>query len=443
MASPLPPAEPNDADSRAVVRREVARFAVPAAIGLVLLVMLSLAVAVAVAREQSQRDASLTAQFLARSVVEPRLDDRLVAGNPNAIAELDDALAATIEGSDVLGLRLWNSTGTIVYADDPRVIGEQFDLGPGAAAFQPGAGLVAEPADVTRPENRYLDPSAQIVDVSLPVRAADGKTYLLQVHQLQDTITADARSVWLAFAPVLVGSLVLVALLLGMLAVRMARRISADLAVRQELLQRSIDAGDVERRRIAAQLHDGTVQDLAGLSYTLAGLSSRALSSGDVVQAQQLADAADNSRDAVSGLRRLMVDIYPANLERTGLAAALSDLGAALEPSRDVTVTVTDVPGLTSSAQAAVYRVAREALANVARHSGAQTVDVTFGQMGRQAVLVIKDDGCGFDPTCVTGDHLGLQISADLAQSVGGVLHVDSRTGVGTTVTFGVEVALS
>lgn len=438
-SSPLTPPTPAVENSRTVVRREVARFAIPAAIGLVLLVVLSLAVAVAVAREQSQRDARLTAQFLARSVVEPRLNDRLVDGSPVAIAGMDDALAATIEGSDVLGLRLWDSNGVIVYADDPRVIGEQFDLGPGAAAFAPGAGLVAEPADVTRPENRYLDPTAQIVDVSLPVTAADGRTYLLQIHQLQDEITADARAVWLAFAPVLVGSLVLVALLLGMLAVRMARRISADLAVRQELLQRSIDAGDIERRRIAAQLHDGTVQDLAGLSYTLAGLSARAEGAGDAVQAEQLSAAADTSRDAVTGLRRLLVDIYPANLQRTGLAAALGDLGAALQPDIRVTMAVTDVAGLDAAVQAAVYRVAREALANVAKHAGARSVAVSFSQVGDGVELVVADDGCGFDPDHVPGDHLGLAISADLAQSVGGVLDVTAEPGAGTTVTLRVD----
>ena len=430
------PGGPAQQGPRAIVRREVLRFAVPAVSGIVVLALLSLAVAVAVAREQSLRDATLTAQFLARSVVEPRLNEGLVAGKPQALADLDAGLATTLEGSDILGLRLWNQDGVIIYADDPRVIGEQFPLDPGAAAFEPGAPLVAEPADVSRSENRYLDPEAQIVDVTMPVVGADGRTYLLQMHQLQDTISQDARSIWFAFAPVVVGSLLLVGLLLGMLAVRMARRISADLAVRQDLLQRSVDAGDVERRRIAAQLHDGTVQDLAGLSYTLAGLSARASSRGDTAQAGQLSDAATQSRDAVRGLRSLLVDIYPANLDRTGLAAAIADLAAPLETHATVTVAVAEIPELPAATQAAMYRVAREALANVSRHADARHVTVELHQDGNETVLTIRDDGRGFDPGAVPTGHLGLAISRDLAETVGGWLTVESAPGHGTTVSF-------
>lgn len=426
---------------RAVVRREVLRFAVPAVIGLAVLIAVSLAVSVAVARDQSTRSATLTAEFLARSVVEPRLDEALVRGRPQALSELDGALAVTPEGSDILGVRVWNSAGVIVYADDPRVIGEKFDLGEiSSAALQPGADPVAGPADVSRPENRYLDPDSEIVDVTMPITGKDGRTYLFQMHQLQDTLREDARAVWISFAPVLVGSLLLVALLLGMLAVRMARRISADLAVRQELLQRSMDAADVERRRIAAQLHDGTVQDLAGLSYSLAGLSARARGLGDPEQSDQLDAAAAQSRDAVRGLRSLLVDIYPANLDRTGLAPALTDLAAPLEARAAVSVDVDEVPGLDAAVQSAVYRVAREALANIGKHAAAEHVWVQFGRSAAGSVtLTVRDDGRGFDPEQVPSGHLGLAISRDLADSVGATYRVHSQLGDGTTVSLEVS----
>lgn len=424
-------------DARSVVRREVVRFAIPGLIGLVILALLSLVVAVAVAREQSMRDATLTAQFLARSVVEPRLSRDLIAGRPDDISALDDALAATVEGSDVLGLRVWTTDGVVVYADDPRIIGEQFDPPP---SFDPAAGIVAEPADVSRPENRYLDPEAAIVDVSVPLQGADDDTYLLQVHQLQDSISEDARRIWLAFAPVVVGSLLLLTIVLGLLGVRMARRISADLRVRQDLLQRAVDAGDVERRRIAARLHDGTVQDLAGLSFTLAGLSARVRSDGDREAAEQLDSASGQARDAVRGLRSLLVDIYPANLARTGLAPALADQVAALPGGIRATTDIAEVPGLNPEAGAVVYRIAREALANTARHSGAEHVAVSLAQEGEEATLTVSDDGRGFDPQAVATGHMGLRISADLAESVGGRLEVTSGPDMGTTLTLTVPV---
>lgn len=418
-----------------VVRREVLRFAVPGVIGIVLLALASLAVAVAVARDQSLRDATLTTQWLARSVVEPRLSSDLVSGRPAQIAALDDALSVAVAGSDVVGLRIWDRRGVVIYADDPRVIGERFPLGDRTDAFVPGSGVTAQDADVDRPENRYLDREARIVDVSLPVTGADGKVYLFEVHQLQDTVRDDARRVWLAFAPVIVGFLALVALLLFILGLRMARRISADLQAREQLLQHAIDATDLERRRIAAQLHDGTVQDLAGVSYALAGLSSRARTHGDATEANLLAAAATQTRDAVRGLRGLLVDIYPPNLEHTGLAGALADQAAALGPETEVTVDVADV-ALDPQVEAVAYRIAREALTNVAKHAHARHVSVTVTDGTAGVALEVADDGRGFDPQAAPDGHLGLRISHDLAESVGGTLAVDSAPGRGTTVRF-------
>ncbi len=422
-------------EPRNVVRREMLRFLIPGLIGMVVLTGLSLAASVAVAREQSMQDAELTALFLARSVVQPRLTQQVLAGRPGDVAALDSALATTAEGSDILGLRIWDADGVVVYANDPRVIGETFDLGPLGAEFAPGAAPMTGPADTSRPENRYLDPEADIVDVTVPLTGADGQTYVFQVHQLQDQIREQARTIWWSFVPVLVGSLLLMGLLLGMLAVRMAGRISDDLAHRQELLQRSLQAGDVERRRIAADLHDGTVQELAGLSFTLAGLSSRAAASGDTTQSEQLAAAATQARDAVREMRSLLVDIYPPNLERTGLTAALTDLGATAE----VDVTATDLPGLDPELQTAIYRIAREAVANATKHAAAGTIAVTLDREGSDVVLRVSDDGDGFVAGEREPGHMGLTISEDVAAAVGGDLVIDSAPRAGTTVTFRVE----
>ena len=429
--------------ARQIVRREVLRFLIPGLIGMLVLTGLSLVAAVAVAREQSQRDAEMTGVFLARSVVEPRLSGKLIEGDPSEIAGLDSALVATVEGADVLGLRIWDSDGVVVYADDPRVIGETFE---GAPTFAAGDGVTVAPADTTRPENRYLDPAAEIVEVSLPVAGADGRTYTFQVHQLQDQIREQAREIWLSFVPVLVGSLLLMGLLLGMLAVRMAGRISADMAERQELLQMSLQAGELERGRIAAQLHDGTVQQLVGLSFTLAGLSSRSSAEGRDDQAASLAAAAEQTRSAVRGLRSLLVDIYPANLDRAGLPAALEDLapseGSVPEggpPVPRVVVRAEDVPTLSPEVRSAVYRIARESVANAVKHAAAQEVTVTLGCDGGDVVLRVADDGVGFVPGEPEQGHLGLIISRDVAESVGGSLDIDSDPGHGAVVTFRTE----
>ena len=161
--------EASQTTPRTVVRREVLRFAIPGAIGVVLLVTASLVAAVAVAREQSVQDAHTAAQWLVRTVVEPRIDEGLKTGSPARMAELDAAFSASISGSDVKAIRLWNEDGVIIYSNDPRLIGEQFPLPSGINDGEETQGM----ADVSRPENRYLDPAANWVEVSLPIVGGD------------------------------------------------------------------------------------------------------------------------------------------------------------------------------------------------------------------------------------------------------------------------------
>ncbi|MEZ5185724.1 MAG: sensor histidine kinase [Candidatus Nanopelagicales bacterium] len=427
-------AEPPGGNPRAIVRREVLRFAIPGAIGMVLLALASLAISAAVAREQSVSDTRTTAEWLARTVVEPRIDKGLQAGKPARIAELDAAFSASVRDSDVRAVRLWNEDGVIIYANDPRLIGEHFPA-PAATTDGPEETIT----DPSRPENRYLDPDVDWVQVSLPVVGGDGSHYLFQVSKSQDTLSQDARSVWTAFAPLLAGSMVLLATLLGLLGVRMAKRISDELRTREELLQSAMDASELERRRIAADLHDGTVQKLAGLSFGLAGMAARADAAGDHDSATLLSDAAQASRASVRDLRTLLVDIYPPNLETSGLAPAIAALLDGLEPGIVVDSDLSELPDLDPGARTVLYRVAREAIANVSKHAGASHVVVRLTEAVDTVVLSVEDDGHGFDPDVERPGHLGLRLVDDLVTSIGGRLTVDSAPGAGTRVTVSVE----
>ena len=423
-----------DETPRAVVRREVLRFAIPGALGMVLLAFASLAVSVAVAREQSVTDARTTAEWLARTVVEPRIDEGLQAGKPARMAELDAAFSASISGSDVKAIRLWNSDGVVIYSNDPRLIGERFGVPEGFAE-----GPVQGMADPNRPENRYLDPEADWVQVSLPVVGGDGARYLFQISKLQDSLQQEARSVWMAFAPILAGSMVLLAVLLVVLGIRMARRISSELRTREELLQRAVDASETERSRIAADLHDGTVQHLAGLSFALAGMAARAQAEGDDDSAALLSDAAGTTRTSVRELRTLLVDIYPPNLEASGLVPAIEDLLNGLPENIVAETSLVEPSDVQPRAQAALYRVAREALANVAKHAYATRVVVTMEERAASVVMTVEDDGRGFDPQTERIGHLGLRLMDDLVAGNGGRLTVRSAPGSGTSVTVEVD----
>ena len=416
------------------LRREIFRFVIPAVLGIALLLGLSLLAAMNAARQQSIQEAEAAATWLARSVVTPLLDEDLTSGKGRSIRQLDASLDWSVEGSDVIDVRLWNSEGVIIYSNDPRLLGEKFSLPQDLAGE-----LIAEPVNPDLPENRYLDPSREMVQVSLPVRGTDDAGYLFQISRLQDTVQQDARNIWLSFAPILVGSVALLGLMLVLLGISMARRISAESESRQALLQHAIDSAETERRRIAAELHDGPVQNLAGLSFTLAALSHRASAEGQSEDSSALNEASLQSREAVRELRSLLVDIYPPNLEMSGLAAAIHDTIDGLGPDVVVSSDVADLPDLDPQTRAVIYRIAREALVNVEKHSHARGVSVALTQNDGEIRLHVADDGEGFDPTIVKDGHMGLRIISDLAHTSGGRLDIRSTLGAGTEIDFTLE----
>jgi signal transduction histidine kinase len=235
-----------------------------------------------------------------------------------------------------------------------------------------------------------------------------------------------------ALAPAIVGALAVLAGILLLLAWRMARRLDRDRQHREDLLLYAVNASEAERRRIAADLHDGVVQDLAGVSF---GLSALAHTHPEVEP--QLTTAADRTRKAVGSLRSLLVDIYPPNLRNAGLTAAIEDLLSSLPA--EVTSDLQPGLDLDDTCQQAFYRIAREATQNIAKHAGAQHVEVRLFRSGSSVILSLRDDGRGYVEGSSTAGHVGLTLMRDLAQQVGGRLTMQSAPGQGTEVTFEME----
>ena len=198
------------------------------------------------------------------------------------------------------------------------------------------------------------------------------------------------------------------------------------------------DLSDAERRRIAADLHDGVVQDLAGVAFGLGAAARRPGVDADTALA--LSDAAGDVRMSVTALRSLLVEIYPPNLLAEGLVPAIEDLATrARARGLDVTVDASAwTPGATPPEAPLLYRGAQEALRNVIKHANAQSVQFVMASPENRASLDVVDDGCGFDPEAVTrhgtSGHFGLVALRDLVASVGGAVEIDSTPGSGTRV---------
>lgn len=220
-------------------------------------------------------------------------------------------------------------------------------------------------------------------------------------------------------------------------------RLYARLAQREEMLEsfaaRTVEAQELERRRLAGEIHDGISQRLISLWYHLlaagdAGSDSERLQA-ELAAARELAtDALTEARHAITGLR-------PTVLDDLGLGPGLQSLARSLDMEAEVDVTPVDLP---AHVEMALYRIAQEALHNVARHAEASVVRLAFGPDPAGARLVVADDGNGISEEWmqVAEDRgaygmVGMQERADL---IGASMTVTSRPGRGTTVEVVVPV---
>jgi two-component system, NarL family, sensor histidine kinase UhpB len=210
---------------------------------------------------------------------------------------------------------------------------------------------------------------------------------------------------------------------------RLLERIEAERRRAGRLVLR---AQEEERKRVARDLHDEVNQALTAILVRIEALGQAAPPSlaGELAEVKALAGRAMNE------LQQLARQLRPAALDDHGLVAAVEAQVRrfAEQAGVDARLTTSGNPGaLPSDGQLVAYRVAQEALANVARHSGAGRVEVELAADGQGLELRVSDDGRGFDPVRVA-DGLGLEGMAERARLVGGEVAVTSAPGRGTSV---------
>jgi two-component system, NarL family, sensor kinase len=429
-------AEPS-ADSRtgrsANVRTVVAQYALSGILALVLLGAAGVYLLRQVGQREAIRNAKEVTGLAARGVVEPNLTAAVLRGDPDAIERFDAVVKQGVLGGRVVRVKIWRPDGTIVYSDEHRLIGSRYPLGREELRALDRSRVDADISDLAAPENRFERSYDKLLEVYAPIRSPTGGRLLFETYDRYSSVAASGRRLWLAFLPAILGTLALLWLVQIPLAWRCARRLREGQAEREDLLRRAIESSELERRRIARDLHDGAVQDLAGVSFSLAAAAD-ALNRGDGETKAVLREAAAGTRRTIRELRTLLVDIYPPDLHRTGLEAALRDLVAPLAP-RGITATVDLPPDLVLPpvVETLFYRCAQEALRNVAAHSRAGHVDVRVELEADLARLTVEDDGRGFGGGVEEG-HMGLKLLADLAREAGGRLELVSAPGEGTRV---------
>jgi two-component system, NarL family, sensor kinase len=428
------------AERRLVLRGPVARaVGIFTGAGLVVLVGVIVAANLASRRagaEAAIREARLDATVLARTAISPTLTNSVVAGGPAAVAALNREVRSRVLDGNLVRVKLWRSDGTIVYSDASQLIGKTYDLEPDERQALQDGFAAADVSDLTRPENRFERPFGKLLEVYQPVRTPDRTPLLFEAYFRYDSVIAGGRRAWSDFAPVVLVALIVLEAFQVPLAWSMARRLRTGQLRQERLLTRAIEASDAERRRIARDLHDGVVQDLASVSYTLAALDGELTGT----HREALDDAAASTRRSIRALRTLLVEIYPPNLRASGLGAALSDLTAPLAAHGvagrlDVQPDIVIAP----DNEALLFRAAQEAIRNAVAYASAAGVDVSLGETAGWVSLEVSDDGVGFDTSQLqqppVAGHIGLRLLHDLVSDAGGVMTVRSGAGEGTRMT--------
>lgn len=405
-----------------------------------------------IGNDQATANASELTRVIGQGVVEPELTAALLAGDPQAMARFDRLIKSTVIRDEVVRVKLWDESGRIIYSDEPRLIGEHFDLGDDELDTLHLGSADAQVSDLDEPENRFDRDNGKLLEAYSRVRGPGGQPLLFETYQEYSAITSSGNSLWLAFAPALGAGLILLYLVQLPLATSLARRVRGFHRDRVRLLERAVDASDMERRRIAGDLHDGAVQDLAGAALSLEGAARRLDSHGSDVDAEAasaLRRGAAQTRGSVRSLRNLLVEIYPPSLQRAGLRSALEDLLAPIAARGIETgLDFDDSVDLDVEEEALCFRVTQESVRNTLKHAGAHRVDVALAPVESGTQLSVRDDGRGFvaarndnGATHLNREedddgkgHIGTHLMADLASQAGAKLEIDSAEGRGTTV---------
>jgi signal transduction histidine kinase len=217
-------------------------------------------------------------------------------------------------------------------------------------------------------------------------------------------------------------------------AARAAVAVELSQRVARDAVRRVVQAQELERRRLARELHDETGQALTSILLGLKPLEE-ALAHHPARAA--LTELREQVVTALQDVRRLAVELRPAVLDDFGLVPALERLTDGFAEQSDVRVDFHSALGetrLPNEVETALYRVVQESLTNIVKHADARNISVSLARRESGVAAVIEDDGSGFDPRAARTDGVGLLGMRERLALIDGRLEIESRPGAGTTV---------
>jgi signal transduction histidine kinase len=212
------------------------------------------------------------------------------------------------------------------------------------------------------------------------------------------------------------------------IAVNLAERVSRD------SLRRVVEAQELERKRLARELHDETGQALTSI---ILGLRTVEEAASDDDRREAIAALRKQVLSTLNDVRRLAVELRPQALDDFGLVPTLERLSETFAEKSGIVVHFEAQLGehrLSPETETALYRIVQEALTNVAKHAEARNVSVLLTRKDGSVLAVVEDDGRGLAPGAETGEGLGLVGMRERVSLLGGRLVLESAGAVGTTL---------
>ncbi len=425
-----------DRRDEALVRRAFVQFAL-LSVGLIVLVLGGvLAVAEVMAHRSAEGDATTRGGIVAQAVAAGLSDPARGTGDPDLVEEIE----AVAQHAGVRAVLVWDESGTVVWSTRPILVGETFQLDAEVRELFGTTGRLASDGDLDSAHPRGLLGSE--VEVFAPIRGADGSLLVAESYvdgEAAGETRAEALQVLL---PLGAGGLLLFEGLALLAGARLARRVHSGRRERIRLLTASLAALDHERRRIAHDLHDGIVQNLAAMRYALTAVTMAVPEDLEGDPHSQLQRICDLVERELAALRGTMGELLPVERQELPLPQTLRELMGRLVPpptgwSVEVEPALENVDPATAEL---AHRVVQEGVRNAVRHARATSVTVLVQQAAERAGpavrVVVEDDGRGPsgapERPGVGGLHVGIRLLRDLARDLGGDLRLGERPGGGT-----------
>src|SRR3954454_22189375 len=432
---------PSPSGAESVARSALQRFMVAGLVALLVVSIATVVVARSTARDIALRQAKSQGFRLAAAMHRSLQVRELQDPDSAAAAELKRQIDPRLSDA-LVHVKILDRAGRVVWSDPPNEPGDTTPLKPRVAGILGTKKVVAVMSDSAEGEQEEINGSP-VLEVHVGAKSAEGVPLVIESWWSAGMLERNTTAIMRRIAPLPLGALLIFALLVFPLARRLARRVEQAQAERSRLQQHALSASDLERRRIARDLHDGVMQELSGAGYALsAAMTAVPPENDDALRMMEQVNAV--IRDAGASLRSMLADIYPTSLERDGLEAAVAELVERTSSSGiAVTTDLTDLCDVPLEATQLSYRVIREGLHNVRRHSQAHHVEVAATRKGSQVFISVADDGRG--PTTPDNEegHLGLRLLADTVQDLGGTLRLAARPDGGAVLTASFSLNLS